>query len=85
MPFGVIRVFYLPLFYSKVECRMDFGRPLDPAATKEKDVTRGKPRVDTPYLEVDDNGMLKYVARRNHPRLVASALQFPYCSTVPLL
>ena len=62
-----------------VECRMDFGRPLDPAVTKEKDVTRGKPRVDTPYLEVDDNGMLKYVARRNHPRLVASALQFPYC------
>ena len=57
-------------------CRMDFGEFLEYDPSDEKNLTRGKDRVDLPQVAPDKNGIMRYVARRNHPRTV----QVPYAA-----
>mmetsp|Transcript_3966 Transcript_3966/g.8935 ORF Transcript_3966/g.8935 Transcript_3966/m.8935 type:complete len:1042 (+) Transcript_3966:4059-7184(+) len=59
------------------DCRFGFGIQLDFDSSGAGDKTRGKERVDLPRVEPDKNGLMKYIARRNHPRVVEG----PYAST----
>ena len=58
-------------------CRFKFGMPLKYDPSGESNLTRGIPRQVDPIVSPDDNGMMQYNARRNHPRIVQSAIQFP--------
>ena len=58
----------------KEYCRMKFGDLLKYDKSGERNLTRGKPPQIRPSIDFDNNGSPKYVARRNHPRLV----QQPY-------
>lgn len=60
-------------------CKFKFGIPLKYDPSGENNLTRGIPRQQEPVVLPDDNGMMQYTARRNHPRIVQSAVQFPVC------
>ena len=58
------------------ECRLGFGEVLEFDHSGERNITHGiKPSI-RPYVQFNNNGMQKYMARRNHPRLI----QQPYLS-----
>ena len=57
------------------ECRMKFGRALNFDHSGENNITRGIPPIDIPHLMFDKNQQPRYMACRNHPRVV----QAPYC------
>ena len=56
------------------DCRMGFGKALAFDPSGENNRTRGKKFQLRPGIEFDGNGFPKYVAPRNHPRI----LQEPY-------
>jgi hypothetical protein len=60
--------------YKDLNCRMHFGAKLKFDASGEGNLTGGKPRSVKPELVHDDNGLPKFTAVRNHPRI----LQEPY-------
>ena len=64
------------LFVDKTvkECRFKFGKMLDFDPSGEGNLTSGRCREDSPRVEPDANGMMRYIGRRNHPRTV----QTPY-------
>ena len=52
------------------ECRLGFGEALKFDHSGERNITHGiKPSIQ-PYVQFDNNGMQKYMARRNHPHLI---------------
>ena len=61
---------YVDLMY----CRMDFGEELKYDPSGGNDRTRGKPSLLRGEISFDKNGMPRYHAKRNHPRV----LQQPY-------
>ena len=66
---GVVRVKEKVL-----KCRMGFGKALTYDPSGENNRTRGKEFQLQPSIEFDVNGFPKYIAARNHPRI----LQEPY-------
>ena len=61
---GVKRVKFV-----KKECRFGFGEFLSFDPSGEGNLTRGKDRVDTPYVS-HDNGVMRYNGLRNHGRVI---------------
>ena len=51
-------------------CRLKFGDALEFDPSGEGNLTGGKEAVLEPFLKFDNNGMPKYEARRNHPRII---------------
>ena len=51
-------------------CRIKFVELLKYDPSGERNLTRGKPPQIRPSNNFDNNGSPKYVARRNHPKLV---------------
>ena len=51
-------------------CRIKFVELLKYDPSGERNLTRGKPPQIRPSNNFDNNESPKYVARRNHPRLV---------------
>jgi hypothetical protein len=66
---GIVRV-----KESYLDCRMGFGKALTYDPSGENNRTRGKEFQLQPSIEFDVNGFPKYIAARNHPRI----LQEPY-------
>jgi hypothetical protein len=62
------------------ECRMGFGELLKyETESGENNKTRGKPPVrEGPTIELDKNGQPKFIARRNHPRVVQAPYGFTF-------
>jgi PIF1 helicase. len=58
------------------ECRMHFGAPLEKDFSGENNITGGIPFSAHGRIEFDKNQLPKYVACRNHPRIIAE----PTCS-----
>ncbi len=59
------------------ECRHRFGKALKFDSSGENNLTRGIPPQMHPCITFDKNGQPRYLARRNHPRI----LQQPYSFT----
>lgn len=60
------------------ECRHRFGRALKYDSSGENNLTRGIAPQMNPSLNFDKNGQPKYVARRNHPRVLQQPYSFPW-------
>ena len=55
--------------YEKKDCRFHFGEFLVFDPSGQGNLTRGKERIDTPYVS-HDNGVMRYNGLRNHPRII---------------
>ena len=60
------------------ECRMGYGvaRKYDPSG--ENNLTRGIEPQNKLSLDFDRNGSIRYVTRRNHPRVLQQPYSFPW-------
>ena len=59
------------------ECRMRFGQALKYDPSGEKNITRGIPKQMNPAIVFDNNGQPRYLAHRNHPRILQQPYSFP--------
>jgi hypothetical protein len=55
--------------FEKKDCRFHFGEFLAFDPSGQGNLTRGKDRIDTPYVS-HDNGVMRYNGMRNHPRVI---------------
>ena len=60
------------------ECRMRFGEELKYDPSGEKNITRGIPPQRNPAIAFDKNGQPRFLARRNHPRILQQPYSFPW-------
>ena len=60
------------------ECRMRFGEALKYDHSGEKNLTRGIPPQSNPAIAFDKNGQPRFLARRNHPRILQQPYLFPW-------
>ena len=60
------------------ECRMGFGTGLKFDKSGENNLTRGIAPERILRLNFDKNGSVRYVARRNHPRVLQQPYSFPW-------
>jgi hypothetical protein len=58
------------------ECKMRFGEPFKFDTSGENNLTRGVESNIEPSLAFDPNGMPRFVARRNHPRIIQQPYAF---------
>ena len=59
-------------------CRMGYGNKLTFDSSGENNLTRGIPPRKEPCLNFDTNGQPKFIARRNHPRVLQEPYSFPF-------
>ena len=59
-------------------CRMGFGDKLTFDSSGENNLTRGIPPRQDSCIEFDKNGQPKFIARRNHPRVLQQPYSFPF-------
>ena len=59
-------------------CRMGYGDKLTFDSSGENNLTRGIPPRKNPCLSFDKNGQPKFIARRNHPRVLQEPYSFPF-------
>ena len=64
------------VFEKKDECRMGFGTVLEYDGSGENNRTRGKPPNEKGKISFDKNGIPKFEARRNHPRVLQEPFNF---------